>query len=187
MLVNLKNFRTWKKKDCHNKALEKAKKFVMTFEDQTKAVTHDNYENDKYLKNLRILKLIIEAVLFGTRDRIPGPPRKIKLQRKLSRKKSEQRKLYCNNKRFCQTWYHLKRPFRKWSKKCKNSIMENPEWYNSLSSGVYKEENKGWYIRILCHNCRRSHWPIFKQRNFAFMLTLCNLPKWSSHNTRDIL
>ena len=151
-------------------------------------MTHDKCENDQYLQNLRILKLIIEAVLFGTGDRIPGPPRKIKLQRKLSRKKSEQRKLYCNSKRICPIWSHLKRPFRKWSKKCKKkNIMENPEWYNSLSSGVYKEENKGWYIRILCLNCRRSHWPIFKQKNFAFMLMLCNLQKWSSHYIRDIL
>ena len=124
--------------------------------------------------------------LFGTRDCIPRPVKTIKLQRNLSRKNSEQRKLYCNNKHFCQSWSHLKKLFRKWSNKCKNNIMENPEWYNSLSSGVYKEENKGWYVRISWHNCRRSHWPIFKQRNFAFMLTLCNLPKWFSHNTRDI-
>ena len=52
------------KKDCHNKALEKAKKFVMTFEDKTKAVTHDKYNNDKCQKNLHILKLIIEAVML---------------------------------------------------------------------------------------------------------------------------
>ena len=38
------------KKDCLNKALEKAKKFVIIFEDQTKAVTHDKYDNDKYQK-----------------------------------------------------------------------------------------------------------------------------------------
>ena len=30
----------------------------MTFEDQTKPVTHDKYDNDKYQKNFRILKLI---------------------------------------------------------------------------------------------------------------------------------
>ena len=53
-----------KKDICHHKALEKAKKFVMTFEDQTKAVTHDKYDNDIYQKNLHILKLIIEAVLL---------------------------------------------------------------------------------------------------------------------------
>ena len=52
------------KKDCHNKALEKAKKFVMTFENKTKAVTHDKYNNDKCQKNLHILKLIIEAVML---------------------------------------------------------------------------------------------------------------------------
>ena len=28
--------------------------------------------------------------------------------------------------RFFQTWSHFKRPFRKWSKKWKNDIMENP-------------------------------------------------------------
>ena len=65
-------------------------------------------------------------------------------------------------------------------------MQKQQQWYNSLSSGVYKEENKRWNVRISCHNCRLSHWPIFKQRNFAFMLTLFNLPKWSSHNTRDI-
>ena len=53
-----------KKDICHHKALEKAKKFVMTSEDQTKAVTHDKYDNDMYQKNLHILKLIIEAVLL---------------------------------------------------------------------------------------------------------------------------
>ena len=52
------------KKDCHNKVLEKAKKFVMTFEDQTKAVTHDKYNNGKCQKNLHVLKLIIEAVML---------------------------------------------------------------------------------------------------------------------------
>ena len=31
------------KKDCHGKTLEKAKKIVMTFEDPTKAVTHDKH------------------------------------------------------------------------------------------------------------------------------------------------
>ena len=65
MFVNLKKFQNMKKRDlCHHKALEKAKKFVMTFEDQIKAVTHDKYDNDKYQKNLHILKLITEAVLL---------------------------------------------------------------------------------------------------------------------------
>ena len=42
----------------------KAKHFVMAFEDPTKAVTHNKHENDRYQKNLHILKLITEAVLF---------------------------------------------------------------------------------------------------------------------------
>ena len=33
-------------KDYHNKALEKAKNFVITFEDPTKVVTQDKHEND---------------------------------------------------------------------------------------------------------------------------------------------
>ena len=53
-------------------------------------------------------------------------------------------------------------------------MQKQQQWYNSLSSGVYKEENKRWNVRISWHNCRLSHWPIFKQRNFAFMLTLFN-------------
>ena len=44
--------------DNHKKALEKAKYFVMTFEDPTKAVTYGRQ------KNLYILELIIEAVLL---------------------------------------------------------------------------------------------------------------------------
>ena len=51
-------------KGCHDKALEKAKSFVMIFEDPTKAVTHDKHDNDKYQKNFHTFKLIIEAVLL---------------------------------------------------------------------------------------------------------------------------
>ena len=92
------------------------------------AVTHDKHENDKYQKNLHILKLITKAALrCSGRDCIPIPPRTIKLQGRLSRNMSEQRKLYCNNKRFCKTRFHFTRPFKKWRKKCKNDIMENPE------------------------------------------------------------
>ena len=36
----------------------------MTFEDQTKLVTYDKYDNDKYQKNFSILKLITEAALL---------------------------------------------------------------------------------------------------------------------------
>ena len=36
-----------KTKDYHNKALEKVRNFVMTFEDKTKAVTHGKHENNK--------------------------------------------------------------------------------------------------------------------------------------------
>ena len=53
-----------KTKHDHIKALEKAKTFIMTFEDPTKAVTYDTHKNDKYQKNFQILKLINEAVLL---------------------------------------------------------------------------------------------------------------------------
>ena len=53
-----------KTKHDHIKALEKAKTFIMTFEDPTKAVTYDTQKNDKYQKNFQILKLINEAVLL---------------------------------------------------------------------------------------------------------------------------
>ena len=64
MLVNLKKNSEHETKDYHNKALEKAKNIVMTFADPTKAVSHDKQENDKYQKNLHILKLTTEAVLL---------------------------------------------------------------------------------------------------------------------------
>ena len=51
-------------KEDHNKALEKAKTFVTTFQGSTKAVTYDKHENDKYQKKFQILKLITEAVLL---------------------------------------------------------------------------------------------------------------------------
>ena len=63
MLVKLKKNSEHETKDYRNKALEKAKKFAMTFEDSTKDVTDDKHENHKCQKNLNILKLIIEAVL----------------------------------------------------------------------------------------------------------------------------
>ena len=51
-------------RDYHKKVLEKAKNFVMAFEDPTKAMTHGKHENGKYQKNLHILKLTTEALLL---------------------------------------------------------------------------------------------------------------------------
>ena len=56
--------------DNHKKALEKAKYFVMTFEDPTKGVTYGRHEDDKYQKNLYILELITEAVLLCSEQEI---------------------------------------------------------------------------------------------------------------------
>ena len=42
----------------------------MTFKDPTRPVTHDKHENDKYQKNLHILKLITETVLFSLEQKI---------------------------------------------------------------------------------------------------------------------
>ena len=54
----------------HTKTLKKTKKIVMIFEDPTKAVFHDKHGNDRYQKNLKILKLITEAVLLSSEQGI---------------------------------------------------------------------------------------------------------------------
>ena len=64
MLVNLQKFQNMKKKIVIVRYQKKQRKIAMTFEDQTKPVTHDKYDNDKYQKNFRILKLITEAALL---------------------------------------------------------------------------------------------------------------------------
>ena len=87
-------------KDYHNKTLEKARNFVITFEDPDKAVTHDKHENDKYQKNLRILKLIIEEVICSEQEIAFRGHRE---QSNYTESYHEKRKLYCNNKHYYQT------------------------------------------------------------------------------------
>ena len=59
-----------KQKNYRNKTFKKVKYFVVTFKDPTRPVTHDKHENDKYQKNLHILKLITETVLFSLEQKI---------------------------------------------------------------------------------------------------------------------
>ena len=53
-------------KEYHKNALEKAKSFL----DPTKSVTHDKKSNEKDERNINIIKIIIERVLFCTEQGI---------------------------------------------------------------------------------------------------------------------
>ena len=51
-------------KEYHKNALEKAKDFLELYEDPTKSVTHDENSDEKYERNIHIIKIIIQAVLL---------------------------------------------------------------------------------------------------------------------------
>ena len=51
-------------KEYHKNALEKAKGFLELYEDPTKSVTHDENSDEKYERNIHIIKIIIQAVLL---------------------------------------------------------------------------------------------------------------------------
>ena len=115
----------------------------MSFE----AVTHDKHETDKYQKNLHILKLITKAALLCSGQGIA-----FQFHRKQSNYKEGYHEIWVNRENFIAIINAfakldpiLQDHLKNGQKKCKNDIMENPEWYNSFSSGVLKEENNGGY------------------------------------------
>ena len=70
-----------------DRALEKAKKIVMTFEDPTKAVTHDKHENDNTRENCTSSSKLLNQYCFVWSKRFHSKPLgAIKLHRKLSLK-----------------------------------------------------------------------------------------------------
>ena len=51
-------------KEYHKDALEKAKDFLESYEDPTKSVTYDKNSDEKYERNIHIIKIIIRVVLL---------------------------------------------------------------------------------------------------------------------------
>ena len=46
-------------KEYHKNALEKAKDFLKSYEGPTKSVTHDKNSDEKYERNIHIIKIIL--------------------------------------------------------------------------------------------------------------------------------
>ena len=122
--------------------------------------------------------------LFGTTNRVPRPSRSIKLHLKLSQKRVNNNN--CNNKPFCKTWSCLRRPFTKWSKKYKNDIIKIQ---NDIIACLVKFIRKKTKEDILEYYTTVSDKGIhqFSCKKNCCILTFCNLPKWSSSNTWDVL
>ena len=57
-------------KKSYKDALEKSKDFLESYEDTTKSVTHDKNSDEKYKRNIHIIKIIIRAVLLCTEQEI---------------------------------------------------------------------------------------------------------------------
>ena len=51
-------------KEYHKDALEKAKDFLELYEDPTKSVTYDKNSDEKYERNIHIIKIIVRVVLL---------------------------------------------------------------------------------------------------------------------------